>query len=388
MYKFCLNLFLFCHFFSFGQSTLKTNLNQIMINEEFDSVSNYWPIETNDDNFFVFDEGEYFMNRAKDQPFAVMLNYNNTLDTFSIYSSMMLGPTENINQSIGIIFRASKNGQVAFIFEVNKFRRFRIRKIINKENIIISNEGKDGWIKNEKIKGINYFNTLNIRSNGQEHDFFINNDYVYSFKLDSINVGNFGIYIGPKTKAKIDYYKIYTHELYRDKSKIYLSDSEIKKLINENKYLTKQLELSLDAKTLEYQNAIKILENQINNLNKINLKLDNENINYAVIKNAIDTNQLDILINLSKKVISKTLENRQLQIEKKLFKDSLIKLKNEYENFEIELLNKVIEKKIHEEQFIDSILNKYCVIDSNFNKNINSLSDTINRNHKPIKNEY
>ena len=93
MYKFCLNLFLFCHFFSFGQSTLKTNLNQIMINEEFDSVSNYWPIETNDDNFFVFDEGEYFMNRAKDQPFAVMLNYNNTLDTFSIYSSMMLGPT-------------------------------------------------------------------------------------------------------------------------------------------------------------------------------------------------------------------------------------------------------------------------------------------------------
>ena len=132
MYKFCLNLFLFCHFFSFGQSTLKTNLNQIMINEEFDSVSNYWPIETNDDNFFVFDEGEYFMNRAKDQPFAVMLNYNNTLDTFSIYSSMMLGPTENINQSIGIIFRASKNGQVAFIFEVNKFRRFRIRKIINK----------------------------------------------------------------------------------------------------------------------------------------------------------------------------------------------------------------------------------------------------------------
>ena len=91
---------------------------------------------------------------------------------------------------------------------------------------------------------------------------------------------------------------------------------------------------------------------------------------------------------MSKKVISKTLENRQLQIEKKLFKDSLIKLKNEYENFEIELLNKVIEKKIHEEQFIDSILNKYCVIVSNFNKNINSLSDTINRNHKPIKNEY
>ena len=46
MYKFCLNLFLFCHFFSFGQSTLKTNLNQIMINEEEEII--------NGDNTFTY----------------------------------------------------------------------------------------------------------------------------------------------------------------------------------------------------------------------------------------------------------------------------------------------------------------------------------------------
>ena len=39
-------------------------------------------------------------------------------------------------------------------------------------------------------------------------------------------------------------------------------------------------------------------------------------------------------------------------------------MKINFENLEIELFQKVIDKKIEEQHFIDSILIKYCVIDT------------------------
>ena len=95
----------------------------------------------------------------------------------------------------------------------------------------------------------------------------------------------------------------------------------------------------------------------------VNEQLDKENSQYAIIKSAIDTNQIDLLIDLSHKVINKTLENRQLKIENKLMTDSLKSVKN-FENLEVELFQKVIDKKIKEQQFIDSILVKFCKVDS------------------------
>jgi hypothetical protein len=373
-------LFLLLGFSSAAQQTVHKKLNQILLEESFSELNDIWPVITNDDNFFVFDKGEYFMNRTKTEtPYAIMANWQNDLNSFSLRTSLMLGPAESSYQSLGLIFRASNDGQSALICDINKLHRFRIRQLRNGAYNVISTEGKDGWIKNNAIKGINEYNDINIKTNGSDHDIFINGSLVYSFRIENIEAGSFGILIGPETKGRIDYINIYADELYRDKSKIYLSDDEIRELIAENDDLKIKLEQSLDARALELENAIRILENQLKTMRLVNEQLDKENSQYAIIKSAVDTNQVDLLMDLSHKVIDKTLENRQLKIENKLMTDSLKSVKMNFENLEVELFQKVIDKKVEEQQFIDSILVKFCQVDSLLNENELLLQDSLIR---------
>ena len=365
-------------FSSAAQQTVHKKLNQILLEESFNELNDIWPVIANDDNFFVFDKGEYFMNRTKTEtPYAIMANWQNDLNSFSLRTSLMLGPAESSNQSLGLIFRASNDGQSALICDINKLHRFRIRQLRNGTYHIITSEGKDGWIKNNMIKGINEYNDINIKTNGSDHDIFINGSLVYSFRIENLEAGSFGILIGPETKGRIDYLNIYADEFYRDKSKIYLSDDEIKELIAENDDLKIKLEQSLDARALELENAIRILENQLKTMRLVNEQLDKENSQYAIIKSAVDTNQVNLLLDLSHKVINKTLENRQLKIENKLITDSIKNVKMNYEDLEVELFQKVIDKKIEEQQFIDSILMKFCQVDSLINQNKFLLNDSI-----------
>ena len=364
----CLYTLLF--FFSLqalGQQTVHKKLNQLMLDESFSELNDIWPVLTNDDNFFVFDDGEYFMNRSKiGSPYAIMANWENDLNTFSIRTSIMLGPVESMSQSLGLVLRASTDGQSALICEINKFHRFRIRQLIEGKYIIISTEGKEGWIKNAVIKGINEYNDINIRTNGTDHDLYINGILIYSFRVEEIDAGSFGLFIGPETKGRVDFISIHADELYRDKSKIYLTDAEVRELMSDNEKLKLELEQSLDARALELENAIRILENQLKTMRLINTQLDKENTEYAVIKSAVDTNNVSLLMDLSQKVINNTMENRQLKIENKLISDSLTNVKSHFENLELDLFQKVIDKKMEEQHFIDSILTKFCTIDTVF----------------------
>tara|TARA_B110000879_G_scaffold69241_1_gene96861 strand:+ start:68 stop:1255 length:1188 start_codon:yes stop_codon:yes gene_type:complete len=364
----CLYTLLF--FFSLqalGQQTVHKKLNQLMLDESFSELNDIWPVLTNDDNFFVFDDGEYFMNRTKiGSPYAIMGNWENDLNSFSVRTSLMLGPVESMSQSLGIILRASSDGQSAIICEINKFHRFRIRQLIEGKYVIISTEGKEGWIKNSIIKGINEYNDINIRTNGTDHDLYINGLLIYSFRVEGLETGSFGLFIGPETKGRVDFISIHADELYRDKSKIYLTDSEVRELMSDNEKLRLELEQSLDARALELENAIRILENQLKTMRLINTQLDKENTEYAVIKSAVDTNHVNLLMDLSHKVINNTLENRQLKIENKLISDSLNNVKIHFENLELELFQKVIDKKMEEQHFIDSILTKFCTVDTVF----------------------
>jgi len=360
-------LFLVFSITATSQQTVHNKLNQMMLDESFSELNDIWPVITNDDNFFVFDKGEYFMNRTKmGSPYAIMANWDNDLNTFSIRTSLMLGPVESMSQSLGLIFRASNDGQSALICDINKFHRFRIRQLIEGRYQIVSTEGKEGWIKNSAIKGINEYNDINIRSNGTDHDLYINGLLVYSFRIEGLKEGSFGLFIGPDTKGRIDFINIYADELYRDKSKIYLTDEEVRELMKENKSLKIELEQSLDARALELQNAIRILENQLKAMRLMNEHLDKENSQYAVIKSAVDTNNVNLLLDLSHKVINNTLENRQLKIENTIIVDSLANIKTHFENLELKLFQKVIDKKVEEQDFIDSILTKFCTVDTVF----------------------
>ena len=120
-----------------------------MLDESFSEINDLWPVITNDDNFFVFDKGEFFMNRVKQgAPYALMSNWENDLNAFRIQASMMLGPSESNNQSIGLIVRASSDGQNALMVDINKNHRFRVRQLISGNYTTVTDDSKDGWIKN------------------------------------------------------------------------------------------------------------------------------------------------------------------------------------------------------------------------------------------------
>jgi hypothetical protein len=350
-----------------AQQTVHIKLNQMILEESFNELNDIWPVITNNDNFFVFDKGEYFMNRTKaESPYAIMANWENDLNIFSMRASLMLGPVEGVNQSLGLVLRASNDGQTAVICDINKLHRFRIRKLVDGRYQTITSEGKNGWIKNNAVKGINEYNEINIRTNGTDHDLFINGILVYSFRIEDLQEGSFGLFIGPETKGRVDYINIYADELYRDKSKIYLTDDEVRTLIKENESLKYDLEQSLDARALELQNAIRILENQLKAVRLINLQLDEENTQYAVIKSAVDTQQIDLLVDLSHKLIENITRNRQLKIENQLLTDSIQSVKTNFENLELELFQKIIDQHTEEQLFIDSILSTFCLKDTVF----------------------
>lgn len=347
-----------------AQQTVHLKLNQMMLEESFSEFNEVWPVMTNNDNFFVFDKGEYFMNRTKrETPYAVLANWQNDLNSFAIRASIMLGPVESADQSLGLIFRASADGQSALICDINKLHRFRVRKLTNGRYETLT-DGKNGWIKNSAIKGINEYNNIEVKSNGTDHDLYINGIMVYNFRIEDMTEGSFGLFIGPETKGRVDYYNIYADELYRDQSKIYLSDDEIRELIKENEELKLDLEQSLDARALELQNAIRILENQLKAMRLVNEQLDEENTQYAIIKSAVDTTQTNLLVDLSHKLINHTLENRQLKIQNNLINDSIVRVKKRFEDLELELFQKVIDKNLNEQAFMDSILSNFCNTDT------------------------
>ena len=178
-------LLLFFSLQVFSQQTVHKKLNQLMLEESFSELNDVWPVLTNDDNFFVFDNGEYFMNRSKaESPYAIMAQWENDLTSFSVRASLMLGPVEKTSQTLGLIIRASTDGQTAVICEINKFHRFRIRRLREGKYEVLSTEGKDGWVKNNAVKGINEYNDINIKTNGTDHDLYINGLLVYSFRIE------------------------------------------------------------------------------------------------------------------------------------------------------------------------------------------------------------
>jgi len=96
----------------------------------------------------------------------------------------------------------------------------------------------------------------------------------------------------------------------------------------------------------------------------VNEQLDEENTQYAIIKSAVDSTQTNLLVDLSHKLINQTLENRQLKIQNNLINDSIVRVKKRFEDLELELFQKIIDKNLDEQAFIDSILSNFCNADT------------------------
>ena len=185
--------------------------NKDVIHEDFNTEGNYFKIVTTTDNYFILDKGDYLLSRNnKDSEYAIIAN-NSSVTDFVIKTAVRIGPSANKKASVGIILKAQQDGKGAIIFEINKKREYRIKQLIGDSYQTLSGNAKqEGWVKNKLVNGVDEHNFIEIRSEKNIYDIYINSEYLTTFFIPDFTSGSCGLIISPATKARISYYYINT----------------------------------------------------------------------------------------------------------------------------------------------------------------------------------
>ena len=185
--------------------------NKDVIHEDFNAEGEYFKIITTTDNYFILDKGDYLLSRNnKDSEYAIIAN-NSSVTDFVIKTAVRIGPSDNKKASVGIILKAQQDGKGAIIFEINKKKEYRIKQLIgNNYQTLSGNAKQEGWVKNKLVHGVDEHNFIEIRSEKNIYDIYINSEYLTTFFIPDFTSGSCGLIISPATKARISYYYINT----------------------------------------------------------------------------------------------------------------------------------------------------------------------------------
>ena len=194
-----------------AQNISSESYNTEFIHEDFNSEGEHFKTVTTTDNYFILDKGDYLLSRNnKDSEYAIIAN-NSSVTDFVIKTAVRIGPSENKKASVGIILKAQLDGKGAIIFEINKKKEYRIKQLIgNNYQTLSGNAKQEGWVKNKLVNGVDEHNFIEIRSEKNIYDIYINSKYLTTFFIPDFTSGSCGLIISPATKARISYYYINT----------------------------------------------------------------------------------------------------------------------------------------------------------------------------------
>tara|TARA_B100001540_G_scaffold119087_1_gene106540 strand:- start:599 stop:2731 length:2133 start_codon:yes stop_codon:yes gene_type:complete len=335
------------------------------IKEEFNyESSNIFKTITTIDNYFIIDNGDYLLSRNnKDNEYAIIAE-NSSVTDFILKTNIRIGPSSNKKASVGIILKAQQDGKGAIIVEVNKKGHYRIKQLnLNKYNIISGNRLNNGWIKNQNINKLEKENTIEIRSEKNIYELYINDNYITTFFITDYTSGSCGLIINSGTKARISYYYVNTKE----------------KSINTNAFNTNNINKDDNKLIEELNKEINILKENNSKLNQINAELLNirntekENkTEQLALKEDIKNKENEIVIlntNITK--LTTQLDN-SLKITEN-FKSENIQLENKIQTTNLEAETKLKEK---EKTIIDKN-NELELLKSNM-QDINIKLDEVN----------
>jgi hypothetical protein len=187
--------------------------NQTEIYEDFSLEGKFFPIINTTENQFIIDNGDYFLNRNNmDSQYIINCN-NSYFSDFILETSIRIGPSNNKNASIGITLKAQQKGDGAIIFEINTKGEYRIKQLLDNTYKTLSGLRKnEGWVKSKIINGVDEHNAIEIRTENNNYDIYINDDYLTTFYNKVYRSGSCGLIISPETKARIAYYHLNTQE--------------------------------------------------------------------------------------------------------------------------------------------------------------------------------
>ena len=183
--------------------------NKVVIQEDFNSEGEHFKTVTTTDNYFILDRGDYLLSRNNNESEYAIIAKNSSVTDFVIKTAIRIGPSNNKKASVGIILKAQEDGKGAIIFEINKKKEYRIKQLIgNNYQTLSGNAKQEGWVKNKLVNGIDEHNFIEIRSEKNIYDIYINSEYLTTFFIPDFTSGSCGLIISPATKARISYYYI------------------------------------------------------------------------------------------------------------------------------------------------------------------------------------
>jgi len=238
-----------------AQQISATAYNKAIIHEDFNTEGDFFPIVTTTENYFILDKGDYLLSRNNEDSEYAMIASNSSANNFVLKTAVRIGPSNNKKASIGIIVKAQKDGKGAIIFEINKKGEYRIKQLLGNTYKTLSGISKQkGWVKNKTINGVDEYNFVEIRTENNIYDVYINNHYLTTFFIPDYISGSCGIIISPGTKARIAYYYINIKGDNEHSTSIYTNE-------NTTNVNTTIEELNKKIETLKKNNAT------LNNLN-------------------------------------------------------------------------------------------------------------------------
>jgi hypothetical protein len=279
------------------------------IHEDFSQEGKIFPVINTTENQFIIDNGDYFLSRNNmDSQYIINCN-NSSFSDFILKTSIRIGPSNNKNASIGITLKAQIKGDGAIIFEINIKGEYRIKQLLDNTYKTLSGLRKnEGWVKSKIINGVDEHNAIEIRTENNHYDVYINNDYLTTFFNPDYRRGSCGIIISPETKARIAYYHLNTQgesttltatntsqitsntnteieELNREIATLETNNTKLNFLSNEQKE-NQRLELkSLKEKNNEQEKEIASLNRKISDFKNNNLKVnETENTDETIIQ--------------------------------------------------------------------------------------------------------
>jgi len=279
-----------------AQHISSESYNTEFIHEDFNSEGEHFKTVTTTDNYFILDKGDYLLSRNNNESEYAIIANNSSASDFVLKTAVRIGPSDNKKASIGIILKAQQGGKGAVIFEINKKREYRIKQLLgNSYQALSGNAKQEGWVKNKLVNGVDEHNFIEIRTEKNIYDVYVNSEYLTSFFVPDFTSGSCGIIISPETKARISYYYInkkgegnpvasYTNENTASVNETIEELNKRIKLLEENN--AKLNDLNADSKVLQSE--------EIKDLKQKNTDLDNNNKSLAEEINILNTETTDL----------------------------------------------------------------------------------------------
>jgi hypothetical protein len=336
---------------SMAQDPISLEFNEIQLREEFSDKNENWPYLTTMENLYVPDKDEYFMHRRnKSTPYAIITKWKNNLSAFNILSTLKLGPTNDESQTAGIIFLVQLNGKGAVVFEFNKFKQYRVKQLVGAYYKFLSGDSEsNGWVKSSILAGKNDYNEIDIRVELPQVDIYLNDKFLQSFDIMDYKPGNMGFLIGPDTKAKSDYFYVYSTAEASVEAALDTKESDDNRSavaqLSKLRYELEQEKRSLKECQMERLKAVSVLEEEMAGLRQQNDALALRNRQLQEFKNnvLVEVDE-DVFLTLAENLRTEIIKNGKLESQVQVYKDSLQYTHVKYNKLKLALLDKAIKK--------------------------------------------